>query len=73
MRTCAARVSHHRTLLLYAAMLLSGVDGDCTASVTRATNTSAAGIAAAVTRVEKPPPLLKGVTMHLKCAAAEQW
>ena len=55
-RWCAA------TLLLYATTLLSGVDGDCTASVTRATSTNAAGIAAAVTRVEKPPPLLKDAT-----------
>ena len=50
------------TLLLYATTLLSGVDGDCTARVTRATSTNAAGIAAAVTRVEKPPPLLKDAT-----------
>ena len=65
-RWCAA------TLLLYATMLLSGVDGDCTASVTRATSTSAAGIAAAVTRAEKPLILLKGVTMPLKRAAADE-
>lgn len=51
-RWCAA------TLLLYATTLLSGIDGDWTASVTKATSTSAAGIAAAVTLVEKPPPLL---------------
>lgn len=55
METCVACAV---TLLLYATTLLSGADGDCTPSVTRAVNTSAAGMAAAVTRAEKPPPLL---------------